>query len=267
MIEAIALGKSRVRGNDSQSAPGLEQELLGFLSSFVTPQRLALFQRVLQLRTRHLTVVLENAANPNDAAAVMRSCECFGVQDVSIVASPTGFKASPGVVVGSSKWLTTRRFSEQVGGEGIARCLGDLRERGYAIATLSLDSDLPSLASVPLERKLSLWLGREGTGADAAVSRTADYRVRLPSRGFSQDLNLSVCAAVCLSLLCRRLHRSTIAWSLSETEKLHLQLEWLAGMRKRLSGLMARFQEERGLKAQDLANLGLPRELKKLLFP
>jgi tRNA (guanosine-2'-O-)-methyltransferase len=63
----------------------MSKELVNYLSGFVTANRLKRFDEVLQHRTRHLTVVLEDIYQPHNAAAVLRSCDCFGIQDVHIV--------------------------------------------------------------------------------------------------------------------------------------------------------------------------------------
>ncbi len=227
-------------------------DLLAFFASFATPKRLALFDRILSSRTRYLTLALEHPANPNDAAAVLRSCECHGIQDVALIADAGGFKASPGVVVGSSKWLTTQRYPEMGDGLAASRCARELESRGYALAVLGSDDSLPSLTELPLDQKLALWLGAEGIGADREVIHAAQYHVRLPSHGFSKTLNLSVCAAVCLSHLRRRLHESSINWRLTESEKLQLKLQWLIAMRRRPEKLLARFLEERKLGVEAL---------------
>ena len=43
-----------------------------------------LFDRLAPLRTRHLCVVLEDIYQSLNASAVLRSCDCFGVQDVHV---------------------------------------------------------------------------------------------------------------------------------------------------------------------------------------
>ena len=47
--------------------------MLQFLSQFITDERRQRFEEVLDFRTRHLTVVLEDIFQPHNASAVLRS--------------------------------------------------------------------------------------------------------------------------------------------------------------------------------------------------
>jgi len=60
-----------------------DRQLIEFFSQFVIDERLNLFQRTLTNRTRYLTVVLEDIFQTQNASAVLRTCELFGVQDIS----------------------------------------------------------------------------------------------------------------------------------------------------------------------------------------
>ena len=60
-------------------------------------------ERVLAGRTRLLTVVLEDVYQPHNASAVLRSCECFGVQDVHVVEGYYEYQISRTVDMGASK--------------------------------------------------------------------------------------------------------------------------------------------------------------------
>ena len=55
--------------------------LTNHLLNLVTDRRKELFLSNLEKRTKYLTVVLENIYQPLNASAVLRSCDCFGIQD------------------------------------------------------------------------------------------------------------------------------------------------------------------------------------------
>ncbi|MBP5611381.1 MAG: TrmH family RNA methyltransferase, partial [Bacteroidales bacterium] len=65
--------------------PAQDRELAAFLSEFVMPERVALIDRVLPSRTRYVTVMLEDIYQSQNASALMRTCDCLGVQDMYIV--------------------------------------------------------------------------------------------------------------------------------------------------------------------------------------
>ena len=63
----------------------LDLDLLEHLQSFLTDRRKETFESVLSKRTRHFTVVTEDVYQLHNTSAVMRSCDVFGIQDLSIV--------------------------------------------------------------------------------------------------------------------------------------------------------------------------------------
>ena len=75
------------------------------LSGFVTQRRLDLFRKVIGERTRYLTVVLEDIYQSQNASAVLRTCDCVGIQDVHIVEECNDYEINPDVSLGSNQWL------------------------------------------------------------------------------------------------------------------------------------------------------------------
>ena len=64
-----------------------KKELLGELNKFLSADRIKIFEAVLSNRTRHFTVAIENVFQSHNASAVMRNCDCFGIQDLHVVAN------------------------------------------------------------------------------------------------------------------------------------------------------------------------------------
>jgi len=243
-----------------------KQELAGFLAQFVTERRLALFDRVLAARTRHAVVVLDDVPDPNDAGAVMRSCECFGIQDLHVIARSTPFKVSRGVVVGASKWISLRVHGK---GDGDPRpgsdCLAELKRDGYRLVALSRRPGSVPLTSLDLREKLALCLAHEQRGLSEEADRAADIRAYIPAAGFTRGFNLSVCAALTLAFVSRELRARQIPWGLSPEELLDLRLEWLAKMPRRARDLVAVFLEKRGFDKSALWQQNLTEELLRLI--
>jgi len=59
----------------------LDQELLLYLQSFLTERRRDLFKKVLDERTLHITVAVEDVYQLHNTSAVIRSCDAFGIQE------------------------------------------------------------------------------------------------------------------------------------------------------------------------------------------
>jgi tRNA (guanosine-2'-O-)-methyltransferase len=130
---------------------GLYEYLRGYLSE----ARLARFEHILDNRTRHFTLVLEDIFHAPNAGAVIRTCECFGVQDIYVIENSKPFQLNTRVVRGSAKWTTLRRtdLSEQ--------CMEALRGAGYRIAATTLREDKPLIfpEDIPVNEKVALCMG------------------------------------------------------------------------------------------------------------
>ena len=75
--------------------------------------RKKLFLQVIENRTRHLTVVLEDIYQPQNASAVLRTCDCFGIQDVHIIENRNEYQVNPKVALGASKWLNLYKYTKE----------------------------------------------------------------------------------------------------------------------------------------------------------
>ena len=221
-------------------------ELIEYLSGFVTPERWNLFENVLENRTKYLTIALEDIYQPQNASAVLRSCDCFGIQNVHIIENRNEFNVDREVAMGASKWLNLYKYnrSDQNSLEAITK----LKEEGYRIvATTPHEGDV-NLEEFDLTKgKAALIFGTELTGITDTVKQEADEFVKIPMYGFTESFNISVSAALCLHHLMHKLrYTSDIDWKLDEGEKQKIMLEWLRRTIKSSSLLEERFLKMKG---------------------
>jgi tRNA (guanosine-2'-O-)-methyltransferase len=200
--------------------------LVRHLLQFVTPARRQRMETVLPLRTSHLQVVLEDIFQPHNASAVMRSCECFGIQHLHIIENHHPYALNREVAMGSSNWLHLHRYRDH-GTANSSDCLRQLRRSGLRIVATSLAQNAIPLEELELDTPLSLWFGTEESGLSPEVLEAADTHVHIPMYGFTQSLNLSVCAALCLHDIRRRLMNDPVSWQLTDSEKEDVMLLWL----------------------------------------
>lgn len=204
----------------------MKEKLIRYLQQFVTERRLKLFDTRLQNRTRYLTVVLEDIFQPHNASAVLRSCECFGVQDIHIIENRNAYRISPDVALGSYKWLTLKRYNQP--GDNTTRALTTLREEGYRIVAAMPAKSGCNLEDFDLSKgKTALVFGTELEGLSTTAIDLADEFIRIPMVGFTESLNISVSAAICIHHLTSVLRKSFLPWGLAEGEKQDLMLTWL----------------------------------------
>lgn len=199
--------------------------LAGHLASFVTPERLAAIDRALANRTRHITVVLEDIYQMHNASAVVRSCECFGMQDLHVIEAGNRFEVNKSIVQGAAKWVTIRRHR---GPAPTRRCLEGLKEDGYRIVAMNPEPDSLPIDELPLERPLALCFGSEEPGLSRQALDLADMTATIPMQGFTRSLNLSVSAGITLRHLGTRLRRSGGEWNLDTGRRNRLRALWLA---------------------------------------
>ncbi len=204
----------------------MKEKLASYLQQFVTERRLQQIVQVLNNRTRYITVVLEDIYQTHNASAVLRSCECFGVQDVHIIENRNQYRVNPDVALGSSKWLTIHKYN--LTDQNTASAINDIRSRGYSIVAAT-----PDITACPIEEfdittgKVALLFGTEMEGLSAEAIRLSDTAVKIPIYGFTKSFNISVAAAVILHQFIYKLRNTDLPWQLSEEEKLDLKIKWL----------------------------------------
>jgi tRNA (guanosine-2'-O-)-methyltransferase len=205
----------------------MKEKLILHLSKFATERRLKLFDRLLEYRTRYLTIVLEDVFQPHNASAVLRSCECFGIQDVHIIENHNIYRISPDVTLGSQKWLTLHRYNQT--SDNTATAIHHLKNRGYRIVATTPHRNNCTLENFDLRKgKTALLFGTELKGLSAVAMNMADEFVRIPLVGFTESLNISVTAALFIHHLGMKLRNdTTIDWQLSAEEKQEIKLDWL----------------------------------------
>ncbi len=213
------------------------------LWTFLTDERRSRLQNVLDQRTRHFTLVLENVYQPHNISAVLRSCDAFGVQDVHLVETENQFRVTREIALGSDQWLTLHRHRDA--DDPAAACIQRLRQSGYHILVTSPTTTASPLAEVDITRKAALVIGHETDGVTQQFADAADECVAIPMWGFVESLNLSVAAALSLYEMTKRLRSSKVNWQLTSDEREALLCEWTRKSVSHLEAIEQRFWSDR----------------------
>ncbi len=224
----------------------MNKEFLDHLVSFVSENKQNKFREVLNNRTRHLTVVLEDIYQPHNASAVLRSCDCFGVQDIHIIENRNKYNVNPKIVVGSNKWLDLKYHNEQK--ENTLACITDLKAKGYTIVATTPHNDDVLLPELPIDKPIALMFGTEQDGLTDVALEHADVFMRIPMYGFTESYNISVSAALSLQSITERLHKSDVKWQLSNEEKDEIKLDWAKKVVRNWKGYEKEFKRARKTK-------------------
>jgi len=221
----------------------MEQALIQYLSQFVLPERLSLFNKILSFRTNYLTVVLEDMFQSHNASAAVRTADCFGIQNVHVIENKNTFNVNPDVVRGASNWVTVNRYNETA--MNTPHALQKLRREGYRIVVATPHEHDVDLESFDLTKgKAAIVFGCERPGLTEFAANEADEFMKIPMVGFTESLNVSVSVAITLHHLTHQLrNHSTIDWMLSEQEKNKVLLNWLRTSIKRVDLLEEKFEE------------------------
>jgi tRNA (guanosine-2'-O-)-methyltransferase len=196
------------------------------LKEHATQDRWNLFQKVVHERTRHVTIALEDLYQPHNASAILRTCDCFGVQDVHIIENRNTYLVNPEVALGSSHWLSLFEHNANEGDNSIG-CLEYLKTAGYKTVATSPHVDGFTPEDLPLDKPVAILMGTEGKGLSEQMIEQSDYKLQIPMHGFTESFNISVSAAMILHRLTTRIRSEEIDFRLRPEEQEELLLKWL----------------------------------------
>ncbi len=202
----------------------MQKKFLEYIMQFLSDNKHDLFRQNVNLRTRYATIVLEDLYQPHNASAVMRTCDCFGIQDVHIIEKRNKWITTPDIERGSSKWININRYNTPDQNNTLA-CLKSLKSKGYKCVATTPHTEL-TIDSLPLDAPVALIFGNEGRGVSQEVLDNVDYKIKIPMYGFTESFNISVAAAICMNTLRQRLNDSSVEWQLSEEEKIDTMIHW-----------------------------------------
>lgn len=197
-------------------------ERIAYMAEFALPQRVDILKQTLENRTRYLTVCMENTFHPQNASALVRNCEAFGVQDIQTVETLCSFSPHVRIVRGTDKWVDIHKH------ESTGELIRSLRSEGYRIVATSphANDTTPETFDVAAG-PFALFFGTEHAGISDEVKAEADAFIKIPMCGFVESLNVSASAAILLYMLTARLRASEAAWHLSAHEQSELLFRWL----------------------------------------
>lgn len=161
------------------------------LQPLLTGERIERLESIIGRRLRSVVAVLDGLIDPHNTAAILRSADAFGTQEVHIIEGEEPFVASTRVTTGAERWLDVIRHSTA------EACIDSFHDRGFRVYVATTDGELKP-EDLPAVQKLAIVFGNEHSGVRQAVMRRADGRYSIPMKGFVQSLNVSVATAITL---------------------------------------------------------------------
>ena len=224
----------------------MQTELLKYLSAYITPERFSLFNKIVEHRTKYITVVLEDIFQSQNASAVLRSCDCFGIQDLHIIENRNQFQLDTEVSLGSSKWLSLNKYNQEENNS--LEAINSLKKQGYKIVATTPHKNDQELSNFDITSgKIALVFGSELPGVSDTILNEADEFLKIPMFGFTESFNISVSAAIILHHLTDKLRSSEVNWELTEEEKTEMKIQWIRNTIKKSGLIEKHFWEEKGI--------------------
>lgn len=202
--------------------PEWYDERTDYMSGFLTGERIQTLRRTLAMRTRYMTILTENTFHPQNASALVRHCEAFGVQDLHTVETMCRFDPSVNIVRGTDKWIDIIRH------DSTEEAIASLKASGYRIVATTPHRESCTPETFDVEKgRFCLVFGTEHVGVSPQIISAADEFLRIPMCGMVESLNVSASAAILIYMLSQRMRLSDVAWRLSEAECSEVMFRWV----------------------------------------
>nr|WP_090845570.1 23S rRNA (guanosine(2251)-2'-O)-methyltransferase RlmB [Parafannyhessea umbonata] len=138
-----------------------------------------------------LVVLLDHVTDEGNFGAIVRSAEVVGAAGVVIAKA-----RAAGVGVGAYKTSAGAVLHVPIAQvSNLATAIDELKRAGFWVAG-STEHATQDVWSTPLEGRLCLVMGSEGSGISQLVRRKCDFECRLPQRGRVESLNVAQAATV-----------------------------------------------------------------------
>ena len=214
------------------------QERLDYMTQFLTEERKEVLRRTLASRTHYMRIMTENMFHPQNASAIMRHCEAFGIQQIHTVEDRCRFDPSVNIVRGTQKWVDVEHH------DTTKEALEALKSEGYRIVATT-----PHRCSVTPETfdvtkgKFALIFGTEHAGISDEVIEAADDFLMIPMCGMVESLNVSASAAILIYMLSQRIRQQVDGWQLSDDEQLKLLTRWTMSSVRDFEGILRKAEQ------------------------
>lgn len=193
-----------------------------YLSEFMTPERFSTLQNAVSQRTEYMTLCVENTFHSQNASALVRSCEAFGIEVIHSVENLCKFRPNENIVKGSDKWVEITHHSNA------SELISELKGKGFRIVATSPHFNDHTPESFDVEAgPFALFFGTERQGISQEVIDQADEFVKIPMCGMVESLNVSASASILLYNLSTRLRASKVGWQLEDMRRTKLLYDWL----------------------------------------
>lgn len=158
----------------------------------MTDRRREKIDAVLADRQPELTVLAEHLHKPRNFSAIVRTCDAVGINEMHAVPGDEGLEIHWKTSQGAEKWMRVRAHQD------LAGACRYLKGMGFALVAAHLSPEAMDYRELDYTLPTALVVGTELFGVSEQALALADHQVRIPMRGMTQSLNVSVACAIVL---------------------------------------------------------------------
>lgn len=179
-------------------------ETMKLSKEHIDENRLKKITDIVKKRQADIIVVIEDVHDPHNAAAILRSCDAFGVQHVYFIFDKikpyNPAKIGKATSSSANKWLTFTTFNSA------RECHAKLKKMGYSSygAVVSQKANSFYETDFTQTQKVALWIGNEHSGLSTEAQKLIEHHVYIPMQGMVESFNVSVAAALCIFEITRQ---------------------------------------------------------------
>lgn len=211
----------------------------------MTDQRREKVDAVLADRQPDLTILAEHLHKPRNFSAIVRTCDAVGINEMHAVPGEEGLAIHWKTSQGAEKWMKVKAHDD------LAAACSFLREKGFQLVAAHLSPGAVDYRELDYTKPTALMVGTELFGVSDQALALADRQVRIPMKGMTQSLNVSVACAIVLYEAMRQRELAGMYGRVRlDRETLESQrFEWL-------HPAVTQFCRERGLEYPELDDKG-----------
>ncbi|MEC8458852.1 MAG: RNA methyltransferase [Bacteroidota bacterium] len=202
-----------------------KQKLYSQLLNELSLNKRQLFDTKIKTRTRHFSLAIEDMMKTQNASALLRTADAFGIQRIDIYDKNERFNVSTGISKGVEKWLDSNFFNSYNDG-GIAEWVSRLKATGRKLYVTALDKNAVPLSQIDPTVSATICFGNEQEGASSEILSLADKTIYIPMKGFVESFNVSVSCGIVLHHLTLGMEEAGIPWGLDEEDALNTKINW-----------------------------------------
>ena len=106
----------------------IDKIVLNELLELLSENKASLFNEISAERTNHIHVVVENLYQEHNASAVLRTCDCYGINKMHVIENINKYKVNSDIALGAGKWVETESHTQ--GEQATLECIKTLRSKG-----------------------------------------------------------------------------------------------------------------------------------------